>query len=59
VLRAAGETETKQENMQYWLKLDEGGPEFQLLAEKEIDAVLFFYFHQHSLYYQIFYLFVF
>jgi hypothetical protein len=31
VLRAAGETETTQENIQDWLELDEGDPEFQLL----------------------------
>jgi hypothetical protein len=32
VLRAAGETETSQENIQDWLQLDEGDPVFQLLA---------------------------
>jgi hypothetical protein len=32
--RAAGETETTQENIPDWLKLDEGGPGFQLLIEK-------------------------
>jgi hypothetical protein len=31
VLRAAGETETMQDNIQDWLELDEGGPGFQLL----------------------------
>jgi hypothetical protein len=31
MLRAAGETETMQENIQDWLQLDEGGPEFQLI----------------------------
>jgi hypothetical protein len=50
VLRAAGETETKQENIQNWLELDEGDPEFQLLAEEEFAAVIFC-FHQHCLYY--------
>jgi hypothetical protein len=30
VLRAAGETETTQENIQDWLQLDEGDPGFQL-----------------------------
>jgi uncharacterized protein YehS (DUF1456 family) len=35
VLRAAGETETTQENIQDWLQLDEGGPGFQLLTEEE------------------------
>jgi hypothetical protein len=53
VLRAAGETETTQENIQDWLQLDEGDPGFQLLREAEIAAVTFFciYFHQHYLYY--------
>jgi hypothetical protein len=32
VLRAAGETETTQENIQDWLELDEGNPGFQLLT---------------------------
>jgi hypothetical protein len=40
VLRAAGETETTQENIQDWLGLDEGDPGFQLLAEEEIPAVI-------------------
>jgi hypothetical protein len=31
-LRAAGETETTQENIQDWLQLDEGNPGFQLLV---------------------------
>jgi hypothetical protein len=43
VLRAAGETETTQENIQDWLELDEGDPEFQLLREKEIATVIFSY----------------
>jgi hypothetical protein len=52
VLRAAGETETTQGNIQDWLDLDEGGPRFLLLAEEEIASVIFFiYFHQHYLYY--------
>jgi hypothetical protein len=38
VLRAAGETETTQENIQDWLELDEGNPGFQLLTEEEIAA---------------------
>jgi hypothetical protein len=50
-LRAAGETESTQENIQDWLQLDEGDPGFQLVTEEEISAVLFFYFHQHHLYY--------
>jgi hypothetical protein len=32
VLRAAGETETTQENIQDWLELDEGDTGFQLLT---------------------------
>jgi hypothetical protein len=32
VLRAAGETETTQENIQDWLQLDEGDPGFQPLV---------------------------
>jgi hypothetical protein len=43
VLRAAGETETTQENIQDWLQLDEGDPGLQLLTEEEIAAVIFFY----------------
>jgi hypothetical protein len=31
-LRAAGETETTQENIQDWLQLDEVDPRFQLLT---------------------------
>jgi hypothetical protein len=37
VLRAAGETETTQENIQDWFQLD-GDPEFQLLTEEDIAA---------------------
>jgi uncharacterized protein YehS (DUF1456 family) len=43
VLRAAGETETTQENIQNWLQLDEGEPGFQLLTEEQIAAVIFLY----------------
>jgi hypothetical protein len=43
LLRATGETETTQENIQDWLELDEGDPGFQLLTEAEIAAVLLFY----------------
>jgi hypothetical protein len=43
VLRAAGKTETTQENIQDWLELDEGDPGFQLLTEEEIATVIFFY----------------
>jgi hypothetical protein len=32
VLRAAGETETAQANIQDWLQLDEGDPGFQFLV---------------------------
>jgi hypothetical protein len=46
LLRAAGETETTQENIQDWLELDDGDPGFQLLTEEEIAAVLIYiYFH--------------
>jgi hypothetical protein len=38
VLRAAGETETAQENTEDWLELGEGDPGFQLLTEEEIAA---------------------
>jgi hypothetical protein len=38
VLRAAGETETTQENIQDWLGLDKGDSGFQLLTEEEIAA---------------------
>jgi hypothetical protein len=41
VLRAAEETETKQDNIQDWLELPEGDPVFQLLTEEEIAAVTF------------------
>jgi hypothetical protein len=48
VLRAAGEAETMQENIQDWLKLDEE-PEFQFLTEEEIVAVIFFYLFSSAL----------
>jgi hypothetical protein len=52
VLRAAGETETTQGNMEDWLQLDEGDTGLQLLTEEKIAAEIFcIYFHQHSLYY--------
>jgi hypothetical protein len=44
VLRAAGETETTQENIQGLLQLDEGDPGFQLLTEEDFAAVIFFFF---------------
>jgi hypothetical protein len=43
VLRAAGETETTQENIQHWLEPDEGDPEFRLLTETKIAALRFIY----------------
>jgi hypothetical protein len=51
VLRAAGETETTQENIQDWLQLDEGDPGFQLQTEQEIAAAIYLiiYFYQHYL----------
>jgi hypothetical protein len=48
VLRAAGETETAQENIQNWLQLDEGGPGFQLLTEEETAAVIYIFFYLFS-----------
>jgi hypothetical protein len=51
VLRAAGENETTQENIQDWLELGERDPGFQLLTEEEIAAVIFFYLFSLSLYY--------
>jgi hypothetical protein len=59
VLRAAGETEITQENIQDRLEL-EGDPGFQLLTEEGISAVfLFISYYQNYLYYYIFHLFVF
>jgi hypothetical protein len=46
--RAAGETETTQENIQDWLELDEEGPGFQLLTEEEIAAVIYTYLYLFS-----------
>jgi hypothetical protein len=43
VLRAAGETETTQENAQDLLELDGKDNGFQLLREEEIAAVIFFF----------------
>jgi hypothetical protein len=50
-LRAAGETETTQENIQDWLQLDEGDPGFQLLTVEEIAAVIFIYLFSAELIY--------
>jgi hypothetical protein len=44
VLRAAGGTETTQENIQHWLELDEGDIKFQLLTEEEIAAVIILFY---------------
>jgi hypothetical protein len=44
VLRATGETETMQENIQDWLQLDEEDLGFLLLTEEEIAAVVFYLF---------------
>jgi hypothetical protein len=49
VLRAAGEIETIQEHIYDWLKLDEGGPVFQLLTKEETSAVLLFYLFSSAL----------
>jgi hypothetical protein len=43
VLRAAGETETTQENIQDRLELDEEDPGFQILTEEQIVAVMFLF----------------
>jgi hypothetical protein len=51
VLRAAGETETTQENIQDWLELDEGDPGFQLLTGRNCCSDFFIYFLQHYPYY--------
>jgi hypothetical protein len=47
-LRAAGETETTQENIQDWLELDEGDPGFQLLTEEKKIAALTFIIYLFS-----------
>jgi hypothetical protein len=49
VLRAAGETESTQENIQDWLELDEGDPGFQLLTAEKITAVIYFYLFSSAL----------
>jgi hypothetical protein len=63
VLRAAGETEITQENIQNWLELDEGDPGFQLLVFLQFlnkgCTEIRFYFRQQYLYYEIFHLFIF
>jgi hypothetical protein len=42
-LKAAGETETTQENIQHWLQMDEGEPAFQHVTEEETAAVIIFF----------------
>jgi hypothetical protein len=49
VLRAAGETETTQENIQDWLELDGRDPGFQLPTEEEIAAVIFYFLFSSEL----------
>jgi hypothetical protein len=44
VLRAIGETETTEENIHDWLRLDAGNPGFQLLTEDEAAILLNFHF---------------
>jgi hypothetical protein len=43
LLRAAGETETAQENIQDWLHQAKEDHGFQLLTEEEIYVVIFLY----------------
>jgi hypothetical protein len=43
VLRAAGETETTQEDIQDWFQLDVEDPGFQFLTEEEIVTVIIVY----------------
>jgi hypothetical protein len=50
-LRAAGETETTEENLRDRFELDEGDPGFQLLTGRNCCSDIFYiYFHQHYLY---------
>jgi hypothetical protein len=44
VLRAVGETETMQENIQDWLELDEGESGFQLLTGRHFCSDNFYLF---------------
>jgi hypothetical protein len=50
VLRAAGKTETKQENIQDWPQLDEEDPGFQLLTEEEISALIVLFIFNNTIY---------
>jgi hypothetical protein len=43
VLKAAGESETMQENIQDWLQLDEGDAGVLLLIDEKTAAVIWFY----------------
>jgi hypothetical protein len=49
VLRAAGETETMQENIKDWRELDERDLGSQLLTEQEIAVVIFYYLFSSAL----------
>jgi hypothetical protein len=52
LLRAGGEAETAQENIQDGLQLEGEDPGFQLLKEEGFAAMIFFiYFHRNYLYY--------
>jgi hypothetical protein len=42
-LRAVGETETTEENIQDWLELDEGDPRFQLLTGRNCCSDIFLF----------------
>jgi hypothetical protein len=51
----AGETVTKQENIQDWFQLEEGDPAFQILIEEQFATlIVFIYFHQNYIYNYIF-----
>jgi hypothetical protein len=50
VLRAGGEAETTQENIQDWLELEEGVPGFQFVTEKEIIFISTAYVIKFSIY---------
>jgi hypothetical protein len=50
VLRADGETESTQENMEHRLKLDVGDSGLQLLTREGITAVIFLFFYISTTY---------
>jgi hypothetical protein len=52
-VKAAGETEITQENIQDWLELDEGNPGFHILTEEEIPTVIFLFIYFLQLYLHI------